>query len=75
MVYNSISIAANDVTNTGKQRAVLLSACGASMYQLIKNLVSSAKPSDKSFSEPTKLVQDHQHPPPSVTVQRFRFYP
>ena len=41
---------ANDVTNAGKQRAILLSVCGASTYQMIGNMGSPEKPSDKSFS-------------------------
>ena len=61
--------AANDITNSWKQRTILLSACGASTNQLIGNLLSPAKPSNKSFAELTKLVQVHQHPLPSVTVQ------
>ena len=65
---------ANDVENAEKQRAILLSVCGASTYQLIRNLVAPAKPTDKSFAEIVTLVQEHHHPPPSVTVQRFHFH-
>ena len=36
--------------------------------------MSPAKPSDKSFTELTKLVQVHQHPLPSVTVQPLNFH-
>ena len=32
---------ANDVEDAGKQRAILLSVCGPSMYQLIRNVVTS----------------------------------
>ena len=60
--------------NAARQRAILLSGCGASTYQLIRNLVSPAKPSDKSFSELTKISQDHQHPLPSATAQCFSFH-
>ena len=60
--------AANDMTNVRKQRVILLSACGTSTSLLIRNLVSPAKPPDKSFFNLTKLVQDHQHPPPSVST-------
>ena len=64
--------AANDVDDAGK-RAILLSVCGATTYQLIRNLVAPAKPVDKSFSELVTLVKDHQTPSPSVTVQQFNF--
>ena len=36
-------LTANDITNSMKQWATLLSMCGASMYQLIRNLSSPAK--------------------------------
>lgn len=65
---------ANDVDDAAKQRAILLSVCGAAAYQLIRNLVAPAKPTDKSFADIVKLVQDHYTPPPSVTVQRFKFH-
>ena len=62
---------ANDVENAEKQRAILLSVCSASTYQLIRNLVAPAKPTDKSFADIVALVQEHHHPPLSVTVQHF----
>ena len=65
---------ANDVQAQEKKRAILLSLCGASTYQLIRNLVSPQKPSEKTFDELVKLVQEHHQLPPSVTVQRFAFH-
>ena len=64
---------ANDVDSPEKQRAILLSVCGASTYQLIWDLVAPAKPTSKSFDELVKLVKDHHQPPPSFIVQRFNF--
>ena len=64
---------ANDVVSAVKQRAILLSICGASTYQLIRDLVAPAKPISKSFAELVKLVKDHHQPPPSFIVQRFNF--
>ena len=64
---------ANDVVSAVKQRAILLSICGASTYQLIRDLVAPAKPISKSFAEIVKLVEDHHQPPPSFIVQRFNF--
>ena len=66
--------AANDVAGAGKQRAILLSSCGASTYQLIRNLVAPDQPKGRSFYELVKLVQDHHQPPPSAIVQRFNFH-
>lgn len=42
-----------------KKRAILLSVCGAAMYQLTRNLSTPAKPTEKSFSVLVKLVQDY----------------
>ncbi|KAL5468747.1 hypothetical protein EMCRGX_G029860 [Ephydatia muelleri] len=64
---------ANDITDEGKRRAVLLSVCGSSTYQLMRNLSAPEKPSDKTFSELVTIVRNHFCPPPSVTVQRYNF--
>ena len=64
---------ANDVADADKQRAILLSVCGAETYQLIRNLVAPGKPTDKTFADLVKLVQEHHTPPPSEIVQRFKF--
>ena len=40
---------ANEISDNGKKRPVLLSSCGAKSYKLIRNLVSPGKPSDKTF--------------------------
>ena len=65
--------AANDVRNAEKQRAILLSSVGSSIYQLMKSLLAPTKPSEKKFDELVRLVQDHYQPPPSESVQRYRF--
>eukprot|EP00731_Ephydatia_muelleri_P036424 Em0253g4a len=64
---------ANGIDDEGKRRAVLLSVCGGSVYQLIRNLVAPGKPADKSFSELVTLVRTHFRPSSSVTVQRYNF--
>ena len=65
--YSNFSL--NDITNSTKQQATLLSAC-----QLIQNLSATEKPSTKLFDELVQLVQNHLQPPPSVNVQRFNFH-
>ena len=40
---------ANDIEADEKRRAVLLSVCGAHIYQLVRSLVSPGKPTDKSL--------------------------
>ncbi len=64
---------ANDVKDAGKQRAILLSVCGADTYKLISSLVPPAKPGDKTFDELISIAKDHFNPLPSVIVQRYKF--
>eukprot|EP00731_Ephydatia_muelleri_P020829 Em0013g556a len=64
---------ANDVETDEKRRAILLSVCGAHIYQLVRSLVSPEKPADKTFEEIVKLVRDHLTPPSSCIVRRFYF--
>ena len=65
--------AANGVEDAGKQRAILLSVCGAPTYQVIRNLVAPEKLTTLSFKEIVTLVREHYCPPPSEIVQRFMF--
>ena len=65
---------ANSISKEGNTRAILLSSCGASTYQLIRNLVAPSKPIDKSFTEIVALVRDHHQPRPSTIVQHFNFH-
>lgn len=66
---------ANSIPEDGDtRRAILLSSCGVSTYQLIRNLVAPGKPTDKSFTEIVALVKDHHQPRPSTIVQRFNFH-
>ena len=64
---------ANEITDAGKKRAVLLSSCGAKTYKLIRNLVSPGKPTDKTFAELVNIVKNHLNPRPSTIVYRFKF--
>ena len=62
---------ANDVKDGAKQRALLLSMCGAPTYQLIRNIIASAKPATKSLKQIVDTVCEHHHPKPSAIVQWF----
>ena len=64
---------ANDIKGDDRQRAVLLSVCGASTYQLIRSVVSPTKPTEKTFEQLVTLMKEHYFPKPSVTMQRFAF--
>ena len=63
---------ANDI-DEDKQRAVLLSVCGAKTYSLVRSLLAPAKPNDKTFKEICELLERHHCPRPSVIVQRYKF--
>ena len=65
---------ANEIKTAKKQRAVLLSVCGPTTYQLIRNLSSPQKPTELEFSALVELVQRHKNPRPSVIVRRFAFH-
>ena len=43
-------------------------------YQLIRNLLAPAKPTDKTFTQIVEAVEQHLQPWPSVIVQRFNFH-
>ena len=64
---------ANDIQDANKQRAVLLSTCGAPTYQLIRKLVTSRKLVERTFKQLVNVVKAHYCPPPSVTAQCFTF--
>ena len=50
---------ADEITDKGKKRAVLLSSCGVKTYKLIRNLVSPGKPTDKTFAELLNIMKNH----------------
>ena len=63
----------NDVASADKKRSILLSVAGQTTNQLIHNLLAPATPTTKSFDELVKLVTDHHHLEPSVTIQWYEF--
>ena len=52
---------ANDVETAEKRRAILLSVCGAHIYQLVRSLVSPEKPVSRNRLSPVKI-----YPPGNV---------
>ena len=57
-----------------QRRAILLSICGPTTYQLIHNLFAPAKPTNKTYKDIITLVKDHHHPTPSSIVARKNFH-
>ena len=64
---------ANGIDDPGIQKAVLLSSCGPSTYQLLRGLAMPAKPSEKSYQELVKMLKDHLNPKPNTIAERFKF--
>ena len=64
---------ANGVTETDKQRAILLSSTGAQAYKILRNFISPSTPMEKSFKQMVEVMKKHFCPSPSEIVQRFKF--
>ena len=56
-----------------RRREVLLSVIGPTTYSLLRNLVSPAKPAEKSYTDLIKALKNHYAPTLSTTVQSFKF--
>jgi hypothetical protein len=50
---------ANDVVDTGKKKAILLSACGPATYRLIRSLMTAAALQTSTFDELVAAVKDY----------------
>ena len=64
---------ANKISEEPRKKAVLLSSGGAETCSLLRNLVAAAKPSDKSYNELLRVMNEHQNPKPSVIMERYKF--
>ena len=64
---------ANEITDPDKRRSIFLVCVGAKTYKLVRSLVATEDPKDKSYDDLAKLLQDHFMPKPSAIVQRFKF--
>lgn len=64
---------ANDITDVGKRKAILLSCCGPATYSLLRSLVSPETPGEKDYTCLVKILKDHFNPKTSKIVQRFKF--
>ena len=65
---------ANDIRDEGKKKAAFLSIVGAGTYKVLRNIVSPAKPGDKSYADLVKALSQHFKPTPSEIVERFKFH-
>ena len=65
---------ANDIKDAAKQQAVFLSVIGSSTYKILRNLLTPAKPADKTFAELVSVFSRHYKPKPSEIMERFKFH-
>ena len=64
---------ANEICEEPGKKAILLSSGGAETYSLLRNLVATAKPSDKSYDELVRVMNEHQNSKTSVIMERYKF--
>ena len=64
---------ANDVQED-KKVALLITFIGAEVYQILKNLISPAKPSEKKYEELKQVMLSHFTPEKLIIAERYKFY-
>ena len=64
---------ANEVDDD-KKVPILLSAMGACTYLILRDLLTPAKPQEKSLDQITQCLQQYFDPKPIVIAQRFTFH-
>jgi len=65
---------ANEITDGGIKKAILLTAVGKDTYSLVRTLVSPEKPAEKSYDQLVAAIKAHVSPKPLVIAERFKFY-
>ena len=66
-------LVANAITDAGRKKAIFLTVCGPTVYQLLRNMCAPAKPSEKTLEVLLDLAKKHYAPKVSVVVARYRF--
>ncbi|XP_044744348.1 uncharacterized protein K02A2.6-like [Coccinella septempunctata] len=65
---------ANEISDTNKQRAILLNMLDEEAYKLIFNICSPDLPEDKSYNSLLELFDKHFTPKKSVLAERYKFF-
>ncbi|XP_064468005.1 uncharacterized protein LOC135378825 [Ornithodoros turicata] len=65
---------ANEITDSGKRRASLLSLCGEEVYDTLRSLLVPRRPSEVSYADIVKVITEHYNPRPSELLARCIFY-
>ena len=62
------------ITEADKKRAVLLTVIGAATYKVLRNILSPAKPGEKTHAELVEALSKHYRLTPSEIVERYKFH-
>ena len=65
---------ANDITEDKRKVTVFLNAIGAKTYTLLRDLLSPAALTDKTFKELSDALKAHFEPKPLVIAERYNFH-
>ena len=60
---------ANDISDAGKQKSILLSVVGADTYKLMHNLSVPNLPGTETYEQLVQLPKDYLCPEPNIIVQ------
>ena len=67
-------LVANDITEEKKVVATFLTAVSAKTYELLKDIIAPAKPSELKFEEAVAHLIKHYDLKPLVIAERFKFH-
>lgn len=67
-------VIANDIKDEKKIVATFLTTIGSKTYNVLRDLLAPAKPSEVKFEELVKTLRDHYEPTPIVIAERFHFH-
>ena len=70
----NIFFQANEITEDKRKVTVFLNAIGARTYTLLRDLLSPATLTEKTFTELCATLKAHFQPKPIVIAERFRFH-
>ena len=66
--------AANNITKGKKEVTVFLRVVGIQPHILLRDLVSQAKPKEKTFDQLTEVLKKHNKPTQIVIAKHFYFH-
>ena len=64
---------ANNVTEAGKKKSILLAVCGPATFRRISSLLTPTHLESINFHDLVGEIKEFYDPKPSITVQRFQF--